>query len=160
MNFIDIHTHILPGVDDGSKNIEDTLVMLRIAHNSGTRQMVATPHMFLDLFENYDFLLCPTVVSPPFDANIRYLKELDGVRFETYIDWLVLTFAITLTSCPAISVPCGFTKSGLPVGLQIIAPPFAEASLLGVAALIEEMSGLSGEVPVDPLPAIEALASN
>ena len=53
---IDIHTHILPGVDDGAQSLENTLVMLRIAYDSGTRRMVATPHMFLDLFNNNDFL--------------------------------------------------------------------------------------------------------
>ena len=73
-------------------------------------------------FEEYDVLVCPTVVSPPFDVDIRYLTEIDGRSFPTYISWLILTFALTLTGCPVISVPCGFTESGLPVGIQIMAP--------------------------------------
>ena len=43
---VDLHTHILPGVDDGAASLEETVEMLRIAHESGTRVMVATPHMF------------------------------------------------------------------------------------------------------------------
>lgn len=71
MNFVDIHTHILPGVDDGAQSLEDTLVMLRIAYDSGTRRMVATPHMFLDLFNNNDFL----EIRDRFEALIRDLNS-------------------------------------------------------------------------------------
>ena len=101
-------------------------------------------------FEKYDVLVCPTVVSPPFDVDIRYLTEIDGQSFPTYISWLILTFALTLTGCPVISVPCGFTESGLPVGIQIMAPWREEGYLLGVAALFEQAAGLSGLVPLEP----------
>ena len=103
-----------------------------------------------NFFEEYDVLVCPTVVSPPFDVDIRYLTEIDGHAFPTYISWLILTFALTLTGCPVISVPCGFTSSGLPVGIQIMAPWREEGYLLGVAALFEQAAGLSGLVPVEP----------
>ena len=56
MHFIDIHTHIIPEVDDGSKNMEETIAMLSVAYEEGAREIVATPHMFLDLFDNFDFL--------------------------------------------------------------------------------------------------------
>ena len=101
-------------------------------------------------FEEYDVLVCPTVVSPPFDVDIRYMTEIDGHTFPTYISWLILTFALTLTGCPVISVPCGFTASGLPVGIQIMAPWKEEGYLLGVAALFEQAAGLSGLVPLEP----------
>ncbi|MYB85518.1 MAG: amidase, partial [Chloroflexi bacterium] len=57
----------------------------------------------------------------------------------------------TLTSCPSISVPCGFTSSGLPVGLQLMSPRADEAALLSAAALFEEACGLMGNVPIDPI---------
>jgi amidase len=47
-------------------------------------------------------------------------------------------------------VPCGFTRQGLPVGLQIIGPHRGEAKLFGVGRLIEETSGIAGRVPIDP----------
>ncbi len=102
-----------------------------------------------EFFGEYDVLVCPTVVAPPFDVDIRYLTEMEGHTFPTYISWLILTFALTLTGCPVISVPCGFTKSGLPVGVQIMAPWKEEGYLLGVAALFERATGISGLVPMD-----------
>lgn len=107
-------------------------------------------HRTVSFFKNYDLLICPTVVAPPFDVNTRYLTEVDGVTFDSYIGWLIMTFAITLTACPAISVPCGFTKSGLPVGLQIVGPPRCEDKVLGAAALFSELHGLDRLTPLDP----------
>ncbi len=109
--------------------------------------------MFQDaanFFSTYDFLVTPAVAAAPFDGEIRYLEEIDGRKFNSYVDWLVLTFAITLLGCPAISIPCGFTDEGLPVGLQIVGPPRSEAALLGVSRLFEEAAGLSTLVPMDP----------
>ena len=103
-----------------------------------------------EFFGEYDLLACPTVLAPPFDVDVRYLTEVNGVEFDTYISWLIMTFALTLTSCPAISVPCGFTESGLPVGLQIVAPWKEEGYLLGASALFEDAAGLSKLVPMDP----------
>ena len=81
-----------------------------------------------EFFRRHDLLLTPAVVVPPFDLTIRYLEELDGFKYQSYVSWLVLTFAITLCSCPAISVPCGFTKSGLPVGGRLGFEPYQFAS--------------------------------
>jgi len=57
---------------------------------------------------------------------------------ETYIDWMGLCYAITVTGCPAISVPCGFTPDGLPVGLQIVGPPHADVAVLQLAHAFEQ----------------------
>jgi amidase len=108
-------------------------------------------HRVTEFFQGYDLLLCPAVVAPPFEVNIRYLEKVEDVEFDSYIGWLVLTFAITLTACPAISVPCGFTRAGLPVGLQMIAPPRGEAALLSAAALIEKGLDIANLVPIDPV---------
>ena len=101
-------------------------------------------------FETYDLLLCPAVIAPPFDHKLRYLEEVDGVKFEHYFGWLVMAFAISLTACPSMSVPTGFTDDGRPVGLQMVAPMGHEAALLSAAAVFEELSGLKDLVPLDP----------
>jgi amidase len=101
-------------------------------------------------FERHELLLCPTVIVPPFDVDIRWIEEIEGHRFDNYVDWLGLTFVLTLTACPSASVPIGFTKAGLPVGLQILGPPRAEAQVLAAGALIEEAVGLTKKAPVDP----------
>ncbi len=102
-------------------------------------------------FERYDLLVCPTAIVPPFDVDVRYVEEVEGVRFDNYVAWIGITFALTLTACPVLSVPAGFTASGLPVGLQIMAPPRADAAALAAAALFEQASGLAKRLPLDPL---------
>jgi amidase len=67
------------------------------------------------------------------------------------VSWLMMSFALTLTACPSISLPCGFTASGLPVGLQITAPRADEAALLSAAALLERELDLTPNVPFDPI---------
>lgn len=103
----------------------------------------------VQFFETYDLLVCPTAITPPFDVDTRYIEEIEGHRFSNYIDWLGITFAITCTSCPAISVPCGFTEDGLPIGLQIIGKPRGDAALLGAAALFQKATGIP-TTPIDP----------
>ena len=71
-------------------------------------------------------------------------------KLKTYFDWLAITYPISLTSCPAMSVPMGFTDNGLPVGVQIIAPPFAEADLFRAAAALEGLLDIDSKLPVNP----------
>ncbi|HET6221097.1 MAG TPA: amidase family protein, partial [Dongiaceae bacterium] len=107
-------------------------------------------HRMVEFFRRYDLLLCPAACVPPFDVRTRWLTALDGVTFDNYVEWIRITYAITLTSCPVIAVPCGFTGNGLPVGLQMIGRPRGEADLLAAAGAFEEMMGLTGLLPVDP----------
>ena len=102
-------------------------------------------------FATHDVLACPAACMPPFDVELTSPRELDGVAFDSYVEWLRITYAITLTSCPAISVPCGFTRDRRPVGLQLVAPPRGEAALLGAAAAFERAVGIAGRVPIDPV---------
>lgn len=107
-------------------------------------------HRVNAFFDEYDLLVTPTVVAPPFSKDLRYLEEVEGVRFDSYIGWLVMTFVITLTACPAISIPCGFTQGGLPVGLQIVGRCRNEAGVLSAAALFEGEHPQYFNTPVDP----------
>ena len=114
------------------------------------RERAALFFRLMEFFETYDFLVCPTAIMEPFPAEWRRVDTLGSHRFGSYIDWIAITFTISLTGCPAISVPCGFTAAGLPVGLQIIARPRREAELLGVAQIFEDIVGAFGRQPVDP----------
>ena len=104
-----------------------------------------------DFFKDYDLLLCPTVSVPPFPKDQRYVEVIAGQPTQTYIDWIAITFAITMTSCPALSLPVGFTETGLPVGLQVIGPPRGEAALLAACHRMEEALDLASQVPIDPI---------
>lgn len=101
-------------------------------------------------FETHDFLICPAASIAPFPVDQRYVTEIDGKACETYIDWFSITFALTMTACPTISVPCGFTRDGLPVGVQIMGKPRGEAALLRAAGRFEEAVGISHQVPISP----------
>ena len=101
-------------------------------------------------FEHYDLLICPTVLCPPFDVNQRYPEELDGVRFAGYMGWLIMTYAVSVTACPVMALPCGFTRSGLPIGLQVIGKPRGEAALFSAAAYIEALLGVAKLTPIEP----------
>tara|TARA_A100001037_G_C15149755_1_gene638418 strand:- start:529 stop:1953 length:1425 start_codon:yes stop_codon:yes gene_type:complete len=103
-----------------------------------------------DWFADHDVLACPVAIVPPFDVDIRYVEGVGDHAFDNYVDWLYIVAAITLTGCPAISVPCGFTASGLPVGLQLVGRPRGEAELLSYAAKAEEIFALDTLVPIDP----------
>lgn len=98
----------------------------------------------------YDLLVTPATVVAPFDVAIRAISEVDGYRFESYFDWYAIAYVITLTSLPALSLPCGFTADGRPVALQLVGRPRGEAALLAHAAQLERMLGIAGFVPIDP----------
>jgi len=106
----------------------------------------------VEFFETYDLLLSPATIVAPFDVNVRHIDEVAGHRFENYFDWYAIAYAITVTSLPALSVPCGFTDSGLPIGLQVVGPPRGEFSLLSAASLFEQILGISEILPIDPRP--------
>jgi amidase len=103
-----------------------------------------------EFFETYDLLLCPATIVPPYPIEQRYVTECDGVKFETYVDWLMIVSAITLCACPAISIPAGFTREQLPVGIQIVAPCRGEARLLAGAKMLEAILALGSITPIDP----------
>jgi amidase len=107
-------------------------------------------HSMNDFLRKYDALLCPATIVPPFPAEQRYVTHCNGVEFETYVDWLVIAAVATLCACPAISIPCGFTAGGLPVGLQIITPNRSEAKLLAIAKFAEDVFALNAITPIDP----------
>ena len=84
-------------------------------------------------FEKYDFLIAPTAQVFPFDANVHWPKEIAGRTMETYHEWMKGTLPITMSGCPALAAPAGFSDQGLPIGIQIVAPNHAELSCLQLA---------------------------
>jgi amidase len=93
-----------------------------------------------EFFDRFDLLLTPTVAVPPFPVEMSYPQEINGKPLENYTDWFLLTYAITITGYPAISIPCGFTREGFPVGLQIVGKKLAETTVLKAAAAFEALS--------------------
>jgi amidase len=104
-------------------------------------------HRVREFMENYEFLICPVNQVPPFDIKQPYVEEIDGVKMETYIDWMKSCYYITVTGLPAISVPCGFTPEGLPVGMQIVGRHNADFSVLQLAHAFEKATGFWKQHP-------------
>jgi amidase len=131
-------------------NIEEGLKLTVEKLERAEAQRVAMLARTLEFFRTYDLLLTPATIVAPFPIENRYVAECDGKKFDNYVEWLAIVYAITLVYCPALSLPCGFTASGLPVGLQMVGPPRGEAPLLASAKLLEDILGISGTTPIDP----------
>ena len=91
-------------------------------------------------FERYDYFIAPVTQVEPFDVKTEYPTTVAGVPMPTYIDWMRSCWYISLTACPAISVPAGFTARGLPVGLQIVGPHRGDWRVLQIAHAFEQAS--------------------
>jgi amidase len=104
-------------------------------------------HRVRDFMATRDLLVLPTVAVPPFPVEQPYPTEINGKALDNYTQWFNLTYGITLTGLPAISVPCGFTRSGLPVGLQIVGRRRQEAAVLRAAAAFEAAAPWASRVP-------------
>ncbi len=91
-----------------------------------------------EFFETYDALILPAAQVAPFAIDTDWISEINGVELPTYIDWMTVCCAISVTDLPAISVPAGFTSTGLPVGLQIVGKPQGDLELLRIAHAFEQ----------------------
>jgi amidase len=131
-------------------NIEEGLKLSVEKIERAEAQRVAMAARTLEFFKTYDLLLTPATIVAPFPIENRYVAECAGKKFDNYVEWLGIVYAITLACCPALSLPCGFTASGLPVGLQMVAAPRGEAPLLAGAKALEDILGVRGTTPIEP----------
>ena len=90
------------------------------------------------LFQSYDYLLLPSAQVFPFDAATHWPREINGTMMDTYHRWMEVVVPASLSGSPAISVPAGFSKDGLPMGLQIIGPTHADFAVLQLAHAYEQ----------------------
>jgi amidase len=90
------------------------------------------------MFETYDFFLLPSAQVFPFAADVHWPQEIDGREMDTYHRWMEVSLFATLAGCPAINVPVGFNRDGLPMGMQIIGRNFADLEVLQLAFSYEQ----------------------
>ena len=95
----------------------------------------------------YDFLVAPVSQVPPFPVEQPYVTEIAGRPMPDYLAWMRSAYWISVLHAPAASVPCGFTAQGLPVGVQIVGPPWKDAQVLAVAHAVERASGQGARRP-------------
>lgn len=104
-------------------------------------------HRLREFMADCEFLLLPTAQLPPFPIEWEYPTQINGKAMHSYIDWMMSCAYITVTGLPAISVPCGFTADGLPIGLQIVGRQHADFAVLQLAYAFQEASGFYRQRP-------------
>ena len=123
----------------------------RVARANGLR--TALYHRMREFMQRYDFLCLPTSQVLPFPVGEPWPAEINGVRFDNYLDWMKSCYFITVTGHPAISVPGGFSPGGLPVGLQIVGRYRDDLGVLQLAHAFESATGHWKQRP--PLTAVK-----
>jgi aspartyl-tRNA(Asn)/glutamyl-tRNA(Gln) amidotransferase subunit A len=97
---------------------------------------------FVQAFEQVDCLMCPTAPTPPFKLGEKTADPLTMYLSDIY------TIAVNLAGIPGISIPCGFSGKGLPIGLQILTPNFTEEKLLRIAQMYEDITDWHARTPL------------
>jgi len=110
-------------------------------------QRTALEGRMQEFFADHDVLVMPVSQVPPFPASEEYPRVVNGVEMGSYLDWMRSAYFISVTGCPAISMPGGFTPEGLPVGVQLVAPPRGERRLLEVAHAFEQATRYADQRP-------------
>jgi amidase len=103
-----------------------------------------------EFFTRYDVLVLPVSQVAPFPVDLEYPTEVAGQPMSDYLEWMRSAYLISVTGCPALSVPAGFTADGLPVGLQIVTAPRADALALRVGLALEQTTGFGQYRPPSP----------
>jgi amidase len=95
----------------------------------------------------YEFFILPVNQVLPFDVNTHYPTEIAGVKMENYIAWMKSAYYISVTGNPAISVPCAFSTSGLPIGMQIVGRHHDDWGVLQLAYAFEQATNIGKRRP-------------
>ena len=133
------HRHMLK--DTVIWNIEEGLRLSAADVGAAEVKRAALYERMRRFMETYEFMIFPVSQRPSFDVSMPYPTQINGVRMDTYIDWMRSCYYVTATGHPAISVPCGFTDDGLPVGVQIVGRHRSEFNVLQLAYAFQQATG-------------------
>lgn len=124
--------------------VEESRSMTRRDFQQATADRAAYGAGFKAFMKDYDFLVTPMIAVPPFDTPHVTPFDPEG---KLWLEWTPFTFPFNLTQQPAASVPCGFTKSGLPIGIQIVGRMGDDARVLQASHALEQLVGLKDHHP-------------
>ena len=100
-------------------------------------------HRVRQFFDHYDVLLLPVSQVLPFDVELEYPTEINGVPMTDYLDWMRSAYLVSATGCPALSVPAAFSAAGLPIGVQLVGPHRADFAILQAGHVFEQVTQVS-----------------
>jgi len=127
------------------RQVTDALEVDARAITDGERHRSAYYHRVRLFLQRYDYIVCPTVGAPAFRLDGPLPNEIGGMPVDRFYDVFLFTYAFSVTGLPAISVPCGFARDGLPVGLQIVGRRLREDAVLeAAAAYLQTLPAASG----------------
>ncbi|MGC4008395.1 MAG: amidase family protein [Pseudomonas sp.] len=101
---------------------------------------------FQEAFKDYDLILSPTTPVSPFPWTQRYADTVEGKKQDNYYRWLALTYVVTLTAHPAITLPCGRDDAAMPFGLQVVGSFRSDHRVLAAAHAMEVAFQASDEL--------------
>jgi amidase len=148
LRFVGNHPRYAPLVRQRPEWVKDTIKFeVAQAERAGAadvgRALARQARMYdqsRQFFERYQYFILPVTQVEPFDVDTPYPTEIAGIAMTTYIDWMRSCWYVTMMSNPAISVPAGFSATGLPVGLQIVGRHRDEWSILQLAHAFEQVT--------------------
>jgi amidase len=104
-------------------------------------------HRIREFMETREFMIFPVSQVPPFDVGTEYVTRINGTPMTTYIDWMKSSYYVSVVGLPSISVPCGFTDEGLPVGVQIVGRHQDDWGVLQLAYAFQEATSFWKQRP-------------
>jgi len=145
--FLDKHRHqftpeVMGDIEHGLRQTPSSIGVAERYRADMYRRVIA-------FLQDYEVLITPATPILPFPVETRWPKEIAGTQQQTYIDWIAITAITSLLACPILALPVGFSKDGLPYGIQLIGRPRSEARLFQIAAWIERLFGLPPSI-IDP----------
>ena len=131
-------------------NIESGLALTSETIRQGIRKQGQIINLAATFMQDYDLIICPATSVLSVSAELRYPGSDGRVPIPEYYRWLAIAYATTMTTLPVITLPCGYGKDGMPVGVQLVGKPGGEKRLFQHAIAIQQITGWSA-MPVDPV---------
>jgi amidase len=155
LRYVGNHARYAPLIRQRPEWVKDTIKFeVAQAERAGgadiSRALARQAQMFTqsrEFFERYTYFILPVTQVEPFDVNTPYPTGISGTAMSDYIDWMRSCFYVTMMANPAISVPAGFSATGLPVGLQIVGRHRDDWSVLQLAHAFEQATGHGSRRP-------------
>lgn len=120
----------------------EKLTLMDTAHADAAHTIIYRD--FQRLFEEVDYLICPATAVSPFPVEENHPAEINGIPLEGYYAWYAITWALSLTGCPIVTIPCGLDHNEMPFGIQVVGKRHTDLDLLQLAHSLEKALGRDG----------------